>query len=837
MGKLSDLLFSEDAGEGGEQVFAEVILPLPMPQLYTYSVPLHLREFVKRGVRVEVPFQKTKLYAGIVSQISLSAPQDYSIRPILSVLDEKAIVTDEQIRLWQWLADYYLCTLGEVMQAALPAGFKLSSETHICLHHSYEDAEEYLRTLNIREQMLMEQLVKRGELSIDEVKKLLNLSSVQPMLKLLIDKRLISIKEELEEKYRPKFVNMVQLHADYLEESALAAAFEELRRSAKQTQALMALLQLTREKEVISAKELYERGDCDSVVVGKLVEKGIAERYQMPISRLAAYEYEGIGNYKLSDMQQLALASIEEQFKTKKTILLHGVTGSGKTQVFVELIEQTIAKGQQVLYLLPEIALTAQIVGRLQKHFGDKIVVYHSKFSSHERVEIWQRALTGTPILLGARSALFLPFKNLGLIIVDEEHDPSYKQADPAPRYNARDTAVYMSNALYPQCRTLLGTATPSVESYFNVLQGRYGLVEMKNRHGGLAMPEMFLVDLAEEQKQKRMKSSFSETLLQALRDCLDRGEQAILFQNRRGYAPLYKCQVCGWAAECRRCDVSMTYHKHSNDLHCHYCGDEQRLPNNCPACGSVNLGIQGFGTERIEDELQLYIEQAKTVRMDLDTVRGKDGAQHIIEQFEKKEVNVLVGTQMVTKGLDFDNVGLVGVLNADLMLQFPDFRASERAYQLLTQVAGRAGRKHKRGRVLVQARQIKHPVLHEIQRDDFEGFLRRELAERELHGYPPFTRLIKIQLRDKHDLSVVNAAKYFAERMRLVLPQDCVLGPAEPGISKIREYYMLDIMIKLPRNQSLINRAKQAIMDTQGELKRITQYAKVRVYVDVDPY
>jgi primosomal protein N' (replication factor Y) (superfamily II helicase) len=487
------------------------------------------------------------------------------------------------------------------------------------------------------------------------------------------------------------------------------------------------------------------------------------------------------------------------------------------------------------LYLLPEIALTAQIVGRLQKHFGDKILVYHSKFSVFERVEIWHKAMQGTPILLGARSSMFLPFKNLGLIIVDEEHDPSYKQTDPAPRYNARDTAVFLAH-LYG-CRTLLGTATPSIETYYNVQQKKYGLVEMKNRFGGLMLPEMFLVDLTEETKQKRMKSHFSEQLLTALRECFDRGEQAILFQNRRGYAPMYKCNTCGWNSECSRCDVAMTYHKHSNDLHCHYCGQEQRLPKACPACRSVNLGIQGFGTEKIEDELSIYLPEAQVLRMDLDTVKGKNGADKIIQQFEQNEVNVLVGTQMVTKGLDFDNVGLVGVLSADQMLKFPDFRASERAYQLLTQVAGRAGRKRKRGRVLVQAFQVGHPVLNEIRTDDFDAFLARELQERHEFGYPPFVRLIKIQLRHKIDKNVVDAAKYLAERLIALLGKQHVLGPAVPGISKIREYYILEIMLKLGRNTELINRTKTVLLEIQDELKQIKDYAAVRIGIDVDPY
>lgn len=835
MSRLSELLFGDEGAEEKELMFVTVILPIPLAQLYTYSVPLHLREFVRRGLRVEVPFRGSKLYAGLVYEILTQAPSDYTTKPILSVLDETPIVTDAQYKLWEWIAHYYVCTLGEVMQAALPAGFKLNSETRLVLHEAYEDQDIFLRNLNSRESFLIEYLVKHNEITIDETQKLLNLKTVQPLIKLLLEKRLIVVKEELAEKYRPKKVSMLRLSPTLAAPEALQEAFKKVQRAGRQTEALLVILQLSKIKPEISRKEVYEAAAVDSSVLKRLEELGYIELFDIEISRLIAYAHEGIGNFALSEIQQKALEETKAQFEEKNVVLLHGVTGSGKTQVFVELIEEVIAQGKQVLYLLPEIALTAQIVGRLQKHFGDKILVYHSKFSTYERVEIWQRAMQGTPILLGARSAMFLPFKNLGLILVDEEHDPSYKQTDPAPRYNARDTAVYLAHL--HGCKILLGTATPSIETYYNVQQKKYGLVEMKNRFGGISMPEIFLVDIAEETKQKRMKSHFSPQLIDALKECFDKGEQAILFQNRRGYAPMYKCNTCGWNAECNRCDVALTYHKFSNDLHCHYCGLEQRLPRACPACGSVHLGIQGFGTEKIEDELQIYLPEAKVIRMDLDTVRGKNGADKIIQQFEQQEVNVLVGTQMVTKGLDFDNVGLVGVLSADQMLKFPDFRASERAYQLLTQVAGRAGRKRKRGRVLVQAFQVGHPVLHELRTDDFDAFLLRELQERQDFNYPPFSRLIKIQLRHKTDSVVVQAAKFYAQRLTAFLGSAQVLGPAVPGVSKIREYFILEIMLKLPRNTELLNRTKTMLLETQQELKQIKDYSAVRIGVDVDPY
>lgn len=836
MSILADLLFNDEAAEEKELMFVKVILPVPLHQQYTYSVPLHLRSYIKKGIRVEVPFGKNKLYAGLVYDIVSQAPTDYSTKPILAVLDEAPIVTQQQFALWEWMAEYYVCTMGEIMQAALPAGFKLSSETILCLHDNYEEQEEFLANLSTRESILIEYLVKHHEINIQDTQKLINQKTVQPLIKKLIEKKLIAVKEELIEKYKPKTIAMVRLSPILLEDSQqLQAAFANIQRAGRQVEALLALVQLTRSKEFITRKEVYEAAKCDSQVLNKLQERGYIEFYEQSMSRLAAYEFEGIGNYALSDIQKNALDSILKQFEDKNVILLHGITGSGKTQVFVELIEQVIARGEQVLYLLPEIALTAQIVGRLQKHFGDKILVYHSKFSIYERVEIWQKAMEGTPILLGARSSIFLPFKKLGLILVDEEHDPSYKQTDPSPRYNARDTAVFMAHL--HKCKTLLGTATPSIETYYNVMQKKYGLVEMMNRFGGLALPELFLVNLAEETKEKRMKSHFSEQLLQAMNECFERGEQAILFQNRRGYAPIYKCHTCGWNAECRRCDVAMTYHKFSNDLHCHYCGEQQALPKACPACKSVHLGIQGFGTEKIEDELQIYLPQANVLRMDLDTVKGKNGAEKIIEQFENKTVNVLVGTQMVTKGLDFDNVGLVGVLSADQMLQFPDFRASERAYQLLTQVAGRAGRKHKRGRVLVQAFQVGHPVLHELRTDDFNAFLKRELQEREEFGYPPFTRLIKMQLRHKNEFTLAKAGKLFAERLVALIGHPYVLGPSVPGISKIREYYIVEIMLKLGRNSQVLSQAKKLIFQTQQEMKQMQEFSAIRIGIDVDPY
>lgn len=834
MDSLLQLLEEESQVPEINRMYAIVILPLPLPKLFTYSIPLHFLGAVQRGIRVEVPFGKKNLYSGIVYDVTTEKPE-YQPKPILSILDDKPIISDKQFRLWDWMSKYYIAPMGEVMNAALPGGLKLASETKIMLNPDFDFSVLSVYDLNNKESFLIEHLQQRPELTIDQVQELIQQKTVYPLLKKMFEKQYICISEELQAKYKPKRVGMVRLAEPYHSDAGLLKdAFALLDRATRQMEALMAYLQLAKQQPEVSRKELAEKANVDAPVLKKLAERGILELYDKEVSRLAAFGDEGIGNYGLSDRQRSALDAINQHFETKNAVLLHGVTGSGKTQVFVELMEQTMQQGKQVLYLLPEIALTAQIVGRLQKHFGDQIVVYHSRFNDNERVEVWKSAAMGKPIILGARSALFLPFSNLGLIIVDEEHDPSYKQTDPAPRYNARDTAVFLAH-LYG-AKTLLGTATPSLETYRNVQAGKYGLVEMKERFGGLALPDIHIVDIAEETRRKRMKSHFSPQLLEALQQTLSNGEQAILFQNRRGYAPIYRCETCAWTVECTQCDVSLTYHKHSNELHCHYCGSHQKLPRTCKACGSTHLVIQGFGTEKIEDELKIYLPDARLVRMDWDTVKGRSGHHRIIELFEKREVDILVGTQMVTKGLDFDNVGLVGVLSADQMLQFPDFRATERAYQLITQVAGRAGRKNKRGRVLIQAFNVDHPVLSEVQRNDFDGFLARELEERADFVYPPFSRLIQITLKHKKEETVEVGAKYFAEHLRRRLGNR-VLGPATPGIARVRDLYIREISLKLGHSSKELEAAKALLLEVQDELKSQKGYSSVRILMDVDPY
>ncbi len=826
----------EDTNDTPQQrVFVTVILPVAIPKLYTYSVPLHFKGLMQVGIRVEVQFGKNKLYAALVHEVHHREPEGYTPKPIINVLDEIPLVTAHQFQLWQWMSIYYAATLGEIMQAALPAGLKLTSETKVLLRPDFEEEHFSIYELKDKEYTIIEALFRRMEMSIAEMQEVIDQKTIYPYIKSLLDKKLIYIREELKTKYKPKMIDMIQLGEAYRgDDSLLQGAFEQLGRAMRQAETLMAYIQLSKEMPEVTKEALYERANIKSTMLKNLVDKGVLEIYQKGISRLTEYEGDVFANFDLSNAQQNALEAIHKEFEEHQVVLLHGVTGSGKTQVYVELIEQAVLQGKQVLYLLPEIGLTAQIVGRLQKHFGDQIIVYHSKFNNNERVEIWEASLAGMPIILGARSALFLPFDDLGLIIVDEEHDSSYKQKDPSPRYNARDTAVYLGHQY--KAKVLLGTATPSLETYFNVLQKKYGLVNLTERFGDAALPEITIVDMGEEKRKKRMKSHFTPQLLEAIEQTLKNGEQVILFQNRRGYAPVYSCNTCGWTAQCDNCDVSLTYHKFTNDLHCHYCSYHRKMPSGCPACGSQGLTLQGFGTEKIEDELSIYLPDAKVARMDWDTVKGKHGHEKIIESFAAEEVDILVGTQMVTKGLDFDNVGLVGVLSADQMLHFPDFRATERAFQLLCQVSGRAGRKKKTGKVLIQAMNTSHPVLSEVKKSNFDGFIERELKERKDFAYPPYFRVIHIQIRHKKPDMVEKAAKFFAENLRTKLGSR-ILGPAKPGISRIRTYYLRDILIKLGKNSQQLEATKTLINRIENHLKAQKGFSTIRVVVDVDPY
>lgn len=819
------------------QTYVTVILPMAVPKPYTYFVPEELIPSVRFGIRVEVQFGRGrsnsgKLYTALVIEVHQNAPEGYQPKPILSVIDEEAIAYPPQIKLWQWIADYYCCTLGEVMNAALPANLKLTSETRLTISPVFDgDSTD----LNDKEYLIAEALSIQEEISIEDVRKILDQKTVYPLIKSLLEKNIIYLKEDLKQKYKPKKIACVRLQEPYLSQSKLLnEAFEKLSRSTRQAEALMAYIQLSKKHDFIRKQDIYKLANVDSTVLNAIVKKEIFEYYDKEVSRLGGYEEELVEAFELSVQQQAALEQIHQNFEEDKVVLLHGVTGSGKTRVYIELMQQAVERGEQVLYLLPEIALTAQIINRLQKIFGDEVAVYHSRLNNNERVEMWKAVFGGKSLVVGARSTLFLPFTNLGLIIVDEEHDPSYKQNDPNPRYNGRDVAVYLSR-LYG-AKIILGTATPSIESYHNVKAKKYHLVEMPERFGGLQLPEIIIADAKTELKQRKLQSHFTTVLIEELKGALERGEQAILFQNRRGYAPTYRCQTCGWHSECIHCDVSLTYHKFHKKLKCHYCGYQSQLPEACPACGDKQLTLQGFGTEKIEDELKIYLPDAKIGRMDLDTVRSKNAHAKLINDFEEKRLDILVGTQMVTKGLDFENVGVVGVLSSDQLLQFPDFRATERGFQLMLQVSGRAGRKHKRGKVVIQAFNTTSPVLREVIENDYASFFQREIQERQEFKYPPYTRLIQITLKHKKPKVLNDGTRIFGKILKKALG-DWVVGPAIPYVSRVRGYYLLDFLIKLERNAQKMAFAKKVIAEATSEMQSASGFSGVRVNVDVDPY
>lgn len=812
--------------------YVQVILPLALPKAYTYYVPEELMKDIKFGVRVEVQFGRGgKLYTALVIAVHREKPEEYRPKSVISVIDEEPIITPQQVKFWEWMAGYYCCTLGELMNAALPANLKLASETRITLSPIFDDD---FAGLDDKEYLIAEALTIQEEISLDDVRGILGQQTVYPLIRRMMDKKIIYIKEDLKEKYKPKTISCVRLREPYASQSKLLEeAFEKCSRSTRQVEALMAYVQISRQQEFVRRQDIYKAAQVDSAVLRALEKKEIFELYEREISRIAGYEEELAEMSQLSEQQERAIKEIEQHFENKQVVLLHGVTGSGKTKIYIELMQEVIGRGEQVLYLLPEIALTTQLINRLQRVFGDDIAVYHSRLNNNERVEMWQAVLDGKPAVMGARSALFLPFKSLGLVIIDEEHDTSFKQQDPNPRYNGRDAGVFLAHL--HAAKTILGTATPSIESYHNSLNGKYGLVEMPERYGGLQLPEIQLVDAKQEVKQRKMQSHFTSVLLDELKTALERKEQAILFQNRRGYAPTYRCVTCGWHSECIHCDVSLTYHKFHSKLKCHYCGYSINLPKECPACGDKQLQLQGFGTEKIEDELKIYLPEAKIARMDLETVRSKNAHATIINDFEEGRIDILVGTQMVTKGLDFENVGLVGIISADQLLQFPDFRSGERAFQLMTQVAGRAGRKHKRGKVIIQAFNTDSPVLGEVLQGDFEAFFKRELEERQSFHYPPFHRLIKVTLKHKKPQTLNDATRLYDKVLKAKLG-DWVIGPAIPYVSRVRTYYLMDFLIKLERDARKIKYAKEVVAAATDYLQQQNGLSGVRVNVDVDP-
>lgn len=818
-----------------ETLFVEVILPLSLAKNYMYRVPFELNEQTEVGKRVVVQFGKNKIYTALIKSISQTAPEHYQAKYIIDVVDEHPIITPQQLQLWDWMTNYYLCNEGDVMSAALPTGLKLASETIIVLKEDNDsETEESEQVLTEKEAALITALNSQKRLTIDEVSVLLGQKTVYPIINSLIEKGLIYIAEEVVEKYKPLLKSFVSLNPFYQEEEHLKELFSILERAPKQLNALLTFIKLYRQQDLIPKQQLLEESDCGQAAFKALQDKEIFKVVKRPVSRLKENEDDFILNFELSEVQNKALTQIEASFEEKDVVLLHGITASGKTQVYIKLIEKAIEKGGQVLFLLPEIALTTQIVQRIQRYFGDAIGVYHSKFNNNERVEIWNKVLNGKyRVVLGARSAVFLPFKELKLIVVDEEHESSYKQQEPSPRYQARDVAVLLAHL--HQAKAVLGSATPSIESYYNAVNNKYGLVTMNERFGGVELPVHEVVSISEETKKKKMVSYFSSKLIDEIAYTMEQKEQVILFQNRRGYATILICATCGYAPKCVSCDVSLTYHKTSGKLHCHYCGYHQSSINICPACGSVHIEQKGFGTERVEEELSLIFPDAKIARLDVDSTRTKNGLMQIITDFQDKKTDILIGTQMVAKGLDFDNVTLIGVINADTLFNYPDFRAFERSYQLLAQVAGRAGRRNKQGKVIIQAYDDQHRIIRQVIDNKYLEMYNDELTERRQFLYPPFTRMIFINIKHK-DQDLLNvAAQRFATVLRGQLGRR-VLGPEQPMVSRIRNYYIKQVIIKADKESS-IQKVKSILKETILQFQSEKDFRAVNIQVDVDPY
>ncbi len=820
-------------------MYADLILPLAVPQLYTYSVPETLKEEVEAGKRVVVQFGKRKLYTAIIKKIHDKAPLEYKIKPIISVIDEYPIINEKQFKLWTWIAEYYVCSLGEIYKAAVPAGLKLESETILSLNPDSEQEED----LSEKEKIIYKELENKKKISIKDINKLLPNEKAISITQNLIQKKVIIIDEKLKETYKPKYETYVKLCDALYEESEMHATFNKLSKAPKQLQLLMAFIQMSDffneniNKEV-SKKELIKKGNTSHSIFKTLENKKIFETYKKETGRLERNKKKLAKPHQLTYFQADAYESIKKQFEEKDVVLLHGITASGKTEVYIQLINKYIEQGQQVLYLLPEIAITTQIIERLRMIFGNKVGIYHSKFNDAERVEIWNNVLAGNrneengyKIILGVRSSIFMPFSNLGLIIVDEEHENSYKQYNPAPRYNARDTAIVLSRI--HSAKVLLGTATPSFESYYNTQIGKYALSEIKKRYKEIEMPEIIVADTRKARKQKRMKSIFSDILLENMEQAVNAGEQIILFQNRRGFSPFLECNSCGWIPYCEFCDVSLTYHKHNSVLKCHYCGYSMNVPKTCLACNEPELANKGFGTERIEDELSILFPNLRLARMDLDTTKNKKSYHNIINDFEQGTIDVLIGTQMITKGLDFSNVSVVGIMNANNMLNFPDFRAFERSFQLMQQVSGRAGRKHKRGKVIIQTSNAKHPVIHYIKNNDFDSLYISQMNERYKYKYPPFIRLININIKHKKSDVLDIAAEQFAIMMRKIFAER-VLGPEYPPVSRIQNYYQKNMLLKIEKEKS-VKRAKKLLLKTIDRLKKA--YPSIIINPDIDPY
>ena len=816
--------------------YIDVILPLPLANTFTYSVPDEWENNVHIGMRVIVPFGKTKMYTGIVRLCHTCAPEVYQTKDILCLLDIAPIVRHPQLKFWEWISGYYQAFLGDVFQAAVPAGLKLESETLVCINPDYEAPT----LLSAREMKVLDALSEGKPMPVAALNKMLGLRDVMPTLKLLLEKGAVEVDEQMIEKFRAKTDTFVRLSNDARDEQRLREIFNELNRAQKQLHALMSYICLSgclepKGQREVSRKKLMEDTDISISVLNGLEKKGIIEFYTKEIGRFNLSKIRTGELHPLNEFQQKAYDQILKHFVTKEIVLLHGVTSSGKTELYIHLAKKALKEGKQVLYLVPEIALTTQLTTRLQRVFGNRLGVYHSKFSDAERVEIWHNMLNNKTydIIIGVRSSIFLPFRKLGLVIVDEEHETSYKQFEPSPRYHARNAAMVLASM--HGAKTLLGTATPAIETYYNAINGKYGLVELNHRHEAMELPAIKVVDTKEAYRKKEMNGHFSDVLLEKITEALQNNEQIILFQNRRGYAPHIECKACAFVPHCENCDVSLTVHRALNTLNCHYCGYTKPIPEVCPACKTPGtLSTKGFGTEKIEDEIKQLFPYAQVARMDFDTTRSKKSYENIIRNFEQHKVDILIGTQMISKGLDFERVSLVGILNADNMLYFPDFRASERAFQMIAQVSGRAGRKYRRGTVILQTSQPEHPVIKQVIDNDYKGMFQSQYAERKQFNYPPYCRLIQVAVRH-HDPKVVSkAAARLTADMRTVFGAR-VLGPNDPLVPRIQNMYIKHILLKVETTASH-KRAKELLRLLTDSILSDASFKSLRINVDVDP-
>jgi len=828
----SQLKFREtDAEDDVRPYFVEVALPLAVANTFTYRVPLVMQGKVAIGQRVVVQFGKNKIYTAIIVDIHRNIPEKYSAKLIIDIIDNKPIVSPLHLEFWKWIAAYYCCTLGEVMDAALPGNMKMQSETQITIN---ETASHTAWEISPKEQVILDALAIQKTLTIGEIAELLKQKAVLVHIKSLYEKGFIFLKEELTDEYHPKKEWFVSPLFDPGDKEFIKELFEILEPAPRQSDILLTYLQIYGKQRHISRKALLKQAHATHQALDSLVTKGIFAVFEEDVDRLAVEDFD-LKSSTLNDEQAKALEEINEAFEQKNVALLHGVTGSGKTHLYMSLIDKVIAEGRQALYLVPEIALTAQLIQRLRTYYGGSIGIYHSKFNPNERVEVWNKVISGEyKIVLGVRSALFLPFNDLGLMVIDEEHENTYKQYDPAPRYHARDAGIYLMGMF--KGKTILGTATPSFESYFNAERDKYALINLSNRWGNVRMPEMVLADLQDEIKKKKMKSHFSSLLFTEMQRTLKTGLQTILFQNRRGYAPILECQTCGWAPSCINCDITLTYHQEYRQVICHYCGYKEDTPKKCGNCGNFTLKMLGFGTEKIEDELHIFFPEYKTLRLDQDTTRTRNAYTKIIQAFEDGEAQILVGTQMVTKGLDFEKVNIVGILNADQMLKYPDFRAVERSYQLMSQVSGRAGRRDLLGKVIIQTYNTGHLLFQYLLAHNYDGFYKAFIQERLEFHYPPFTKLIKLSIKDANKDKVSEAAHWLADRLRDIFGSR-VLGPEFPPVARIRGKYMMNIMLKFERHNLNMEGAKKEIMTEISQFKSNKDFKKMQIIVDVDPY